>query len=81
MTNHNLTFQTVFAFAGPGSLEDDDGACVLEFENALNFWREYIIESELSEKHPDHVASVDTFKRVLQPFLDQGKIRFTGCKG
>ena len=74
-------FNDVFLFPCAGSDEDDDGAAVLEFENALNFWREYIIESELSEKHPEHVASLDTFKRVLQPFLDQGKIRFTGCKG
>ena len=33
----------VFLFPCAGSDEDDDGAAVLEFENALNFWREYII--------------------------------------
>jgi len=61
--------------------EDEDGAGVLEFENALNFWREYIVEAELDEKPSDRIASLDTFKRVLRPFLKEGRIRFTGCKG
>jgi len=38
-------------------------------------------ESELEEKDPERLAGLSTFKRVLKPFLDNGKIRFTGCKG
>jgi len=61
--------------------DEEDGAGVIEFENAKNFWREYMTESELEEKDPERLAGLSTFKRVLKPFLDNGKIRFTSCKG
>ena len=61
--------------------DEEDGAGVIEFENAKIFWREYMTESELEEKDPERLAGLSTFKRVLKPFLDNGKIRFTGCKG
>ena len=73
----------IFLVSGNSStgIDEEDGAGVLEFENALNFWREYVIESELEEKSPDRLAGLDTFKRILEPFVKDGKIRFTGCKG
>jgi hypothetical protein len=76
-------FQLKFVFEGSKStgIDEEDGAGVIEFENALNFWREYKVESELQEKEPEKVASLDTFKRALRPFVKDKKIRFTGCKG
>jgi len=73
----------IFIVSGNSStgVDEEDGAGVLEFENALNFWREYVIESELEEKAPERLAGLDTFKRILEPFVKDGKIRFTGCKG
>ena len=78
-----MNFFFKFRFAGSKStgLDEEDGAGVIEFENALNFWREYKVESELQEKEPEKVASLDTFKRALKPFVQSKKIRFTGCKG
>ena len=54
-----MFFSSLFCFVGSKStgLDEEDGAGVIEFENALNFWREYKVESELPWIHSNELSS------------------------